>query len=128
MQELAGGGSLLGSLHQTPRHEVDKLGAPSVGRKLDDEILYDLQTTLPITIFEGRRGLGGYHEDGPHGMDVAIRRLPLRHLQRGDAQAPDVGHAVVADLLDHLRTNRRSVLCGPIRGEYFIMRGAKRLN
>ena len=60
------------------------------------------------------RGLGGDHEDGPHGVDVAIRRLPLRHLQRGDAQAPDVSHAVVADLLDHLRTNQRSVLYGPL--------------
>ena len=120
MQELAGGGALLGSLHQTPRHEVDKLGTPSVGRNLDDMILYDLQTTLPITIFEGRRGLGGDHEDGSPGVDVAIRRLPLRHLQRGDAQAPDVSHAVVADLLDHLRTNQRSALCGPIRGQYCV--------
>lgn len=35
-------------------------------------------------------------------MDVAVRGLALGHLEGGDAQAPDVGHAVVANLLDHL--------------------------
>ena len=89
VQQLAGGGALLGGLHQAPRHEVDKLLAPSVGRKLNDKILYDLRPNLCLW-------------------------LPLRHLQRGDAQAPDVSHAVVADLLD-----QRSVLCGQMRGLYY---------
>ena len=53
VQELAGGGALLGSLHQTPRHEVDKLGAPSVGRKLDYEILYDLRSYLSQSLKVG---------------------------------------------------------------------------
>ena len=36
-------------------------------------------------------------------MDVAVGRLPLGHLQGRYAQAPDVGHAVVANLLDNFR-------------------------
>merc|ERR1719239_132910 len=35
-------------------------------------------------------------------MDISVRGFPLCHLEGGDAEAPDVGHAVVADLLNHL--------------------------
>ena len=45
---------------------------------------------LPVTVFEGRGRFSGDHEDRPHGMDVTVGRLPLGHLQGGDAQAPDV--------------------------------------
>ena len=62
---------------------------------------------------EGRRRLGGDHEDGAHGVDVSVGRLALRHLQRRDAERPDVCHAVVADLLDHFRRHpeRRAYHC-----------------
>ena len=39
----------------------------------------------------------------PHGVDICIGGLALGHLDGGDPQGPDVCHAVVADLLDHLR-------------------------
>ena len=73
-------------------------------------------------------------------MDVTVGRLPLGHLQGGDAQAPDVlisfiivlsywhsitmlnvktkkysyRHTVVANLLDHLRSN-------PVRTSWYIV-------
>ena len=75
-------------------------------------------------------------------MDVTVGRLPLGHLQGGDAQAPDVlisfiivlsksywhsitmlnvktkkysyRHTVVANLLDHLRSH-------PVRSSWYIV-------
>lgn len=35
-------------------------------------------------------------------MDVSVGRFPFRHLYGRDPEGPDVGHAVVPDLLDHL--------------------------
>lgn len=52
-----------------------------------------------------------------HGMDVSIGRFALCHLYGCDAQRPNVSHAVVADLLDHLwghperSTNHSVSLC-----------------
>lgn len=47
-------------------------------------------------------GKAANQETHPHWVDVRVGRLALRHLYGGDAQGPDVRHAIVPDLLDHL--------------------------
>lgn len=111
LQQPRGGGPGLRVLHQTLTDKVPEGVGPEVRGR------------------EGRGWVGGDHEDGlkkqshaltwgrglvkgadsapsfthPHGVDVGVGRFALGHLQRRDAQRPDVGHAVVADLLDDFR-------------------------
>ena len=66
-------------------------------------VTFDMYLRTPLVrLLEWRRWFGRYHEDCPHGVDLAIGSFTFGHLQRGDTQTPDVSHTVVPDFLDHL--------------------------
>ena len=79
LEELVCVRPLVVVLHQDGLDEVLELGIPPLG-------------------LESRRGISRDQEERPHRMHVAQRRLSLGHLQRRDAQAPQVGAVVIGGI------------------------------
>lgn len=101
-EQLGRSGSFVRVLHQTPTDKVDEGRRPLVGFTECGWVL--------------RRD----HEHGAHGMHLAVRWLPFGHLQRGDAQTPDVTATPITNFLDYFLQENNNNTCARKIIEFFF--------